>query len=76
MAKKPTRKQSLSISGRGLKPSNWLVAKNPVGMLYIRHRKPGTVKKINTSTKNKIDVTQTSKNGRNEKDGGRNIQEK
>ncbi len=46
MAKKPTRKQSILIGKSGLKPENWLVIKNPVGMLYIRHRKTGTLKVI------------------------------
>ena len=46
MAKRPTRKQSILISESGLRPENWLVIKNPVGMLHIRHRKTGTLKVI------------------------------
>lgn len=46
MAKKPTRRQCILISNHGLKPDNWLVTKNPVGYLHIRHnlrinQKPG-----------------------------------
>jgi len=53
MAKKPTRKQSILMGKSGLRPENWLVIKNPVGMLYIRHRKTGTLKVIKKPILNK-----------------------
>ncbi len=49
MAKKPTRRQRKLISEHGLRPENWLVIKNPVGYLYIRHRKTSTLKIIPNS---------------------------
>jgi len=41
MAKKPNRRQKELIQKFNLNPTNWLVLKNPVNELYIKHRSTG-----------------------------------
>lgn len=35
---RPTKRQKLIMSQHNLNPANWLVTKNPPGMLYLEHR--------------------------------------
>jgi len=44
--KKPTKKQQMDMQSAGLKPSDWLVAKNLPGELLLVHRFTGQSKTV------------------------------